>query len=376
MKHIPFLLCLVISLQFNSYAQPTTLPTVNIPGSEVRKIHSSIEQEEYELQISLPAGYEKGDKKYPVVYLMDSQWDFPLLKGLYGQQYFDGFIPEMIIVGVTWGGTNPNPDSLRARDYTPTNEKRLPQSGGAAKFLSFLRKEVIPLIETTYRADKDDRVLMGCSLGGLFTLYALFTEPGLFNRYIAASPAFSWDNEVIYQYEQEYYKNKYLAQATLFMCVGGVERGVPGFEKLAKHLSDRNYFSLQMKTRVLENTGHSGTKGEGYARGLQSVFERPLIKLSAAAVKKCTGSYQAKDGTKMEIKSENNQLAIYFGGTDKFLLYAKDEDNLYATAAFLNIHFNKDEQGNVMGFDLERYGRTDVVKRIMVNAVNELLNGK
>ena len=90
---------------------------------------------------------------------------------------------------------------------------------------------------------------MGCSLGGLFTLYTLFTEPGLFNRYIAASPAFSWDNEVIYQYEQKYSENKLLAQGKLFMCAGGFERGVPSFEKLAKHLSDRNYFSLQIKNK-------------------------------------------------------------------------------------------------------------------------------
>jgi predicted alpha/beta superfamily hydrolase len=364
MKNILFLLCFIFSFQFNNYAQLTSLPRVDIPGSEVRKIHSSIEKEEYELQISLPAGYEKGDKKYPVVYLMDSQWDFPLLKALYGQQYFDGFIPEMIIVGVTWGGVNPNPDSLRARDYTPTNEKRLPQSGGAAKFLSFLQKEVIPLIETTYRADKDDRILMGCSLGGLFTLYTLFTEPGLFHRYIAASPAFAWDKEVIYQYEQKYSENTSPAPAKLFMCVGGVERGVSGFKKLANHLSERNYTSLQIKTRVLENTGHSGTKGEGYARGLQSVFERPLIQLSTIAINKYTGSYQTNDGTKMEIKSENNQLAIYFGGTDKYLVYAADKNNLYATAAFLNIHFNKDEKENITGFEIERYGRTDAAKKI------------
>jgi len=78
--------------------------------------------QEYVLQVSLPAGYDKSNKKYPVVYLMDSQWDFPLVTALYGEQYFDGFIPELIIAGITWGGTHPNPDSLRARDYTPKCE--------------------------------------------------------------------------------------------------------------------------------------------------------------------------------------------------------------------------------------------------------------
>src|SRR3954464_6964092 len=104
---------------------------VEIAGSEVKKVQSSIVNQEYTLQIMTPPGYENSNKNYPVVYLMDSQWDFPLVTAIYGEQFFDGFIPEMIIVGVTWGGTNPNPDSLRARDYTPTKEDRAPQSGGA-----------------------------------------------------------------------------------------------------------------------------------------------------------------------------------------------------------------------------------------------------
>jgi len=121
----------------NCFAQ---YPLVTIPGSEVRKLTSTIVSgQEYELHILLPGGYKTSGKKYPVVYLMDSQWDFPLVKSIYGQQYFDGFIPELIVVGVTWGGINPNPDSLRARDYTPTNEIRSKQSGGADKFLLFIR---------------------------------------------------------------------------------------------------------------------------------------------------------------------------------------------------------------------------------------------
>jgi predicted alpha/beta superfamily hydrolase len=96
---------------------------------------------------------------------------------LYGQHYFDGFIPEMIIVGVTWTGKNANPDSLRARDYTPTNEKRLPQSGGADNFLSFMREELFPFIESNYKAEATDRILMGCSLGWfVYDVYAFYAS--------------------------------------------------------------------------------------------------------------------------------------------------------------------------------------------------------
>ena len=35
---------------------------------------------------------------------------------------------------------------------------------------------------------------MGASLGGLFTLYAMFTEPSLFAGYAAGSPAVTYAN--------------------------------------------------------------------------------------------------------------------------------------------------------------------------------------
>jgi len=283
-------------------------PVVNIPGSQLRKITSSIVAgQEYDLHIMLPGGYAASNKSYPVVYLMDSQWDFPLVTALYGEQYYDGFIPQMIIVGVTWGGKNPNPDSLRARDYTPTNVRGTPQSGGADKFLSFMKEELFPFIEKNYRADKNDRTLMGCSLGGLFTMYALLTQPGMFQRYVATSPAFMWDNAVLYQYEKKYAANKNNPPAKLFACVGGVERSVPSFQKLSQYLNDQHYSTLQIEARVLENTGHSGTKGEGYARGLQYVFKRPSLQLSDVVLEKYKGKYQLPNGSTAELKTENNQ---------------------------------------------------------------------
>ena len=152
---------------------------VKIPGTETRRImSSSVPGQEYELQISLPAGYATSATKYPVLYLMDAQWDFPLVTALYGEQYYDGFIPSMIIVGITWGGVHPNPDSLRARDYTPTHVNGLPQSGGAGKFLAFIKNEVFPLIEDNYKADKNDRILVGCSLGKIIYYVRTICTPG------------------------------------------------------------------------------------------------------------------------------------------------------------------------------------------------------
>jgi predicted alpha/beta superfamily hydrolase len=54
-------------------------------------------------------------------------------------------------------------------------------SGEGPKFLAFLKSELIPLIEANYRADPARRILGGHSFGGLFTLYAMFTDLSMAN---------------------------------------------------------------------------------------------------------------------------------------------------------------------------------------------------
>jgi len=339
-------------------------PRVDIPGSEVRKITSSIVKgQEYELHILLPGGYKNSDKKYPVVYLMDSQWDFPLVKCIYGEHYYDGFIPEMIIVGVTWGGVNPNPDSLRARDYTPTNEKRSPQSGGADNFLSFMKDELFPFIETNYKADPSNRTLMGCSLGGLVTLYAFLTHTDMFTGYAAASPAVGWDNQVLYKYEKDFATKKLNKPVRVYMTVGDVERGRSIFEKMADYFTNQHYQNVSLKSKVLENTGHSGTKGETFARGLQYVFEKPKLKLNDAELNKYVGKYEMPGGNSVELKNEDHHLVFYFNSNFRYDLFAASESEFYSTTEFFNLYF-KNSGDKVEGFQLARYNNNQFLKKI------------
>ena len=359
MKKLLAVISVVIAIKsFSQY------PRVDIPGSEVRKLTSSIVSgQEYELQILLPGGYKTSNKNYPVIYLMDSQWDFPLVKSLYGQHYYDGFIPELIVVGVTWGGVNPNADSLRARDYTPTRDARLPQSGGADKFLSFMKEELFPFIEKNYKADNNNRTLMGCSLGGLFTLYTLFTQPDLFTGYAAASPAVGWDREVLYKYEKEFAGRKLSKPVRVYMTIGDVERSRPSYERFATQMTGRNYASVALRSKILENTGHSGTKNETFGRGMQYVFEKPKLDLDAAVLNKYVGSYQSPNGNKVDIKNENGKLALYFSSTNKYVLYSASETGFYSTSEYFNLEF-KNQEGKPSGFQFNRYNNSQFMTKI------------
>lgn len=360
MRGFLFILITICILCPNVKAQ---YPPVIIPGSETRKITSQIVPgQEYELQILLPGGYQEKKKNYSVVYLMDSQWDFPLVKSIYGQHYYDGFIPELIIVGITWGGVNPNPDSLRARDYTATKEERLPQSGGADKFLEVMKSEIFPFMQKNYRVS-GDRVLMGCSLGGLFTLYTLFTHTDMFSGYAAASPAIGWDREVLYQFEKEFAKKKLTNPVRLYMTVGDVERGRSGFEQFSNFLENKNYENVSIQSKVLENTGHSGTKSETYSRGLQYIFQKNQLQLNEDLLNKYAGTYQMQNGNKIELKKEGEKLYWYYSLQNKIQLYANTEEHLYALHEFFNIYF-VETANKVEGFQWVRYGSTIFLKKI------------
>ncbi len=261
---------LIFSLSVVS-AQTNKFPPVEIKGSEVRSLKSKDTGRDYDLYIH-KTGDPKSEKKYPVLFVLDGQWDFKLLDSVYGGLHYDKFVPEMIIVGITYSGENPNFDALRAMDYTPTREASLPGSGDAAKFLAFLKKDVIPFVEKNYNADPSKRILMGSSLGGLFTLYTIFTEPNLFYGYVAASPAVSYGDNFSFKQEKQFAAKRQDLPARLFISVGDIEDLTEPVKDFMKVVKSRSYKGLTMETRVLEGERHAGNKPEAYNRGLRFVF--------------------------------------------------------------------------------------------------------
>ena len=358
--------CLFFILLFSRVnAQESALPRVEIAGTQLQKITSSLVQgQEYNLYINLPRGYQDAAKKFPVVFVLDAQWDFTLAYSLYGEEYYDGFIPEVILVGITWGGVNPNPDSLRVRDFSPTHVNNAVQSGGAPKFLSFLKDELIPFIDSHYRTIPGDRTLMGSSFGGLFTLYAMFNGTESFHRYILTSPYIAYDNYAISASEKMYAEKNSSLPVKLFMAQGELEGGVPQFQKFVDNLKAREFKDFSMQSRILEHMGHSGGKAEGYTRGLQFVFGRPSLMLTDNILNKYTGIYEFGNGASVKMMKEKSRLIAQLPSGEKVVLYAATETNFYREGGFLNVHFRKDDSGNVSGVQFEQYNGETFLKKI------------
>ncbi len=153
--------------------------------------------------------------------------------------------------------------NLRTRDYTPTNDTAFatyaaslwgngekPTPGGAPAFLRFIKEELKPFIEKNYPVDPADATLIGHSFGGLFATYALFHEPGTFQRFVIASPSLWWDHQVSLRYEKEYAAAHQDLAASVFLSVGGLEtaaelkKSIPSFPEPMKSAAlgyyDRN----------------------------------------------------------------------------------------------------------------------------------------
>ncbi|RPJ29628.1 MAG: alpha/beta hydrolase [Chloroflexi bacterium] len=271
---------LLLSQVLNACAQQTSEPPGSLPvdvpilGTELRQLKSAETGRDYDIYIRLPEEYAQDQNgKYPVLYVLDGQWDFKLLDSIYGGLHYDGFVPEMIIVGITYSGVKPDYESLRAMDYTPAHDSFLPGSGDAPRFLAFLKEELFPFIEASYPANPSQRVLMGSSFGGTFTLYAMFSEPGLFSGYVAASPAVPYGGRFAFKQEAEYASSHQDLPVRLFLSVGGSESLRLPVEEFMQVLGERGYPGLEMETLTIEGEGHASNKPEGYNRGLRFIFQ-------------------------------------------------------------------------------------------------------
>jgi predicted alpha/beta superfamily hydrolase len=249
-------------------------PRVTIPDTDLRQFESSATSRTYDLYIHFPPEYtQNSEKKYPILYVLDGQWDFKLLDSICGGLLFDKFVPEMIIVGITYSGANPDYIALRAMDYTPVQDTDFPGSGNAPKFFAFFKGELIPFIESNYRVEPSRRVLLGASLGGTFTLYAMFAEPELFSGYVATSPTVVYGDGFTFKQEAEYASSCQDLPVRLFLSVGELEERVEPVKEFMRILGGRNYTGLEMETRTIEGERHAGNKPEAYNRGLRFIFQ-------------------------------------------------------------------------------------------------------
>ncbi len=245
-------------------------------------VKSEVLGEDRTILVRCPKNYEVTDKKYPILFLLDAEFFFQQAVAAVEFLSECGYIstkliPEMIIAGIV------NVD--RNRDYTPTFAPKqrevleFPTSGNAEKFLEFLRKELIPLLEEKYRTHPY-RILAGWSLGGLLTIHSFLYHPELFSAYLAISPSLWWDEDLYIKRTRSLLSQGKVSDKPLIVTIGSLEGGDMGrsvrdgfIPLLTSHVKKSSRF----KAVELPLEDHTFGPYKAIYEGLKALYSDDLI---------------------------------------------------------------------------------------------------
>ena len=244
-------------------------------GGNVDKItiKSAVLGEERVVLVRTPAGYDANKQSYPVLYMTDGDAHIAHTGSTVEFLARNGRMSEMIVVGI------PNTD--RARDLspvkssakTPDGKMQFPTTGGANNFLKFIETELLPYVEKNYRV-KPYRILAGHSLGGLFAIHAMLTRPGVFNSYVAVSPALQWEKQEILQRAEEFFKNRQELNATLYVTLGNEPGPIgEGFDSFKRLLAKTQLKDFVWEARQMDDEDHGSVVMPSHYAGLRKIYD-------------------------------------------------------------------------------------------------------
>lgn len=293
----PSLVYLICALVFfvalpSVHADEQAVQPFVLQDAQVQKFQSNIVKAEYQLYISLPRNYEKETESYPVVFVLDADYCFPIVHQVVRFLSDHDEIKPVIVVGVAYPGVaqekfGPLHKLNRTRDYTPSHlakggygDEFQKQSGGADQFLLLLERELIPNIESKFRV-KHDRTIVGYSFGGLFASYALLKKPSLFQRYIVVSPSLWYDRRMLFRIEPKLAASRKDLRATAFFSVGSLEQGTFGREEMVKDLTNfaktlrsRKYPNFHIRCLIASGEDHHSVFPGAAMSGIRYVFSK------------------------------------------------------------------------------------------------------
>lgn len=268
---------------------------VTLEGTMVHRLRSEQIGQDYLINIGIPPGYNPDGDPYPVVYITDGGPQFTSLQSVAPLMQMTGELTPFVTVGISYDVEESiHAMSLRNRDLThckgemnlgaeaPDWFKTLPQvePGGAENFLSFINGQVKQLVQEKFNVSNDS-TYAGYSLGGLFGLFALFSRPESFARYIIGSPSIWWGDRNILSFESAYAENHSDLNARVYMSSGRLEEPinapdqfamVSNMVNLVETLQTRGYTNLQLTHQVIDDETHMSCGPLAMLRGVRKVF--------------------------------------------------------------------------------------------------------
>ncbi len=226
---------------------------------------SKVMGEERTVFVSLPDGYARTTRVYPVLYLTDAEAQFEHTSATARFLARAGVVPDVIVVGVT------NTD--RTRDLSPSHDPSSATSGGADRFLDFFEKELIPFVEAGYRT-APFRIFAGHSAGGLFALHSMRARPGLFQAVIAVSPWLIWDGGKELKLLTPFLSGDGVKTRALFFTLGDEGAALKdGLRQLSSALGKTRSKGLRWASAIYPDENHGSVVLRSHYAALRMIFE-------------------------------------------------------------------------------------------------------
>ncbi|OAG67118.1 esterase [Xanthomonas floridensis] len=240
----------------------------------------------YQVFVALPRGYaDHPQRRYPVLYVTDADYAFPLVKQIARRLNGEGpAIEDFILVGLSYAvGDEPMPS--RRRDYTPTpedgaNAAPVATHGKSAAYIAYLRDQALPFIARRFRTDEQRRLFLGHSYGGLLGTQILLSSPDMFAGYILGSPSYWYGEHAMAAQEAAYATTHRDLAAQVYLYVGEYEQRrfdqhydmVTDAQAMVQRLRERHYPSLRLSMEVLNDEDHLSVAPRGTTHGLKAVL--------------------------------------------------------------------------------------------------------
>jgi uncharacterized protein len=253
---------------------------VSLPRTSIRHVTAKANGVSYKLYVSLPRGYESSQARYPVIYVLDADYSFAIAHNVVEHLAERDHLRWAIVVGIAYGG-EPQYRVNRTRDYTPTHVLKLPEgvshqqpyqkhSGGGPKFRDFLRRELVPLIDRSYRTS-GERVLVGHSYGGLFATWMMLTESDLFSGYIAVSPSLWYDERMVFDLARS--RKQASRTHRVYLSAGALENSMMGSDVQSMSALLHKTAGVAVRSEVLADETHNSIFPSAFSRGIRWVLK-------------------------------------------------------------------------------------------------------
>jgi len=234
--------------------------------------------ENYVIQVGLPSGYSSANKSYPVLYIIDGDVLFGMIRESADWLMYTNNIKEIIVVGISYGQGRDVWYKKRVRDLIPRVDTLIDKGyddTGINNFLKFIQFELFPVVDKNYRTNPDSNAILGGSYGGFFNSYVLFKQPELFKGYLIDCPALDWNNKMISKLETDYYNKHKELNAKVYITYGSLETKIDTntVNDLIQTVQAHNYKGINLVKKVFEGETHTSIFSAAIAVQLRTLFK-------------------------------------------------------------------------------------------------------